>query len=103
MLLLEKGGANPGSVRDALRGGFADSLILQQHGQKMTQRSFVPGGMSSTQLKDLNNILAQANAHDLKLPITQLMRDRFERYVIEMDGADKDHSGIFEELLEINR
>lgn len=103
MLLLERGGANPESVRDALRGGFADSLILQQHGKKMTQRNFIPGGMSSTQLKDLNNILEQANADHLKLPITQLMHDRFQRYVVEMNGAGKDHSGIFEELLDLNR
>ena len=36
MLLLEQGGADPAAVRDALKGGFADSTILQQHGARMT-------------------------------------------------------------------
>ena len=102
MLLLENGGANPDSVRDALRGGFADSAILQQHGERMTTRNFTPGGLSSLQLKDLENILAQADEYHLELPIAQQMRDRFERYVSDLNGADKDHSGIFEELMDIN-
>ena len=46
MLLLEKGGANPAAVRDALKGGFADSTILQQHGKRMSDRDFTPGGLS---------------------------------------------------------
>ena len=29
MLLAEKGGADPAAIRDALKGGFADSIILQ--------------------------------------------------------------------------
>lgn len=31
MLLLERGGADPAAVRAALQGGFADSVILQEH------------------------------------------------------------------------
>ena len=102
MLLLERGGANCDSVRDALRGGFADSAILQQHGERMTNRNFNPGGLSRLQLKDLENILAQAKIQNLKLPIAQQMHDRFQRYVDKLGGANKDHSGIFEELLDIN-
>ena len=57
-LLLEEGGADVGAVRDALLGGFADSTILQQHGKRMSERNFDPGGPSRLQLKDLKNILA---------------------------------------------
>ena len=45
-LMLEQGGTNPAAVRDALRGGFADSTILQQHGTQMNTGDFAPGGMS---------------------------------------------------------
>jgi len=71
MLLLEKGGADPAAVRQALSGGFADSTILQQHGARMTNGDFVPGGLSKFQLKDLDNTLAEADALGLSLPSTQ--------------------------------
>ena len=98
MLLLEKGGADPAAVRQALSGGFADSTILQQHGARMTTGNFVPGGLSKFQVKDLDNTLAEAAALGLKLPSTQAIRDRFAYFVEEMDGADLDHSGLYLEL-----
>lgn len=98
MLLLEKGGADPAAVRQALSGGFADSTILQQHGARMTNGNFVPGGLSKFQLKDLDNTLAEAQALGLHLPSTQAVRDRFEYFINEMDGADMDHSGLYLEL-----
>ncbi len=98
MLLLEKGGADPAAVRLALKGGFADSTILQQHGARMTNGDFTPGGLSKFQLKDLDNTLAEATALGLSLPSTQAVRDRFAHFVNEMEGADLDHSGLYLEL-----
>ena len=98
MLLLEKGGADPAAVRLALKGGFADSTILQQHGARMTNGDFIPGGLSKFQLKDLDNTLAEAEALGLHLPSTQSVRDRFAHFVEAMDGADLDHSGLYLEL-----
>lgn len=99
-LLLERGGADPTAVRAALKGGFADSTILQMHGTRMTDRNFEPGGLSRLQLKDLDNVLSEAGG--LSLPTVQAVRDRFERYVTDLDGAERDHAGLFEELLERN-
>ena len=98
MLLLDKGGADPAAVRDALRGGFADSTILQQHGTRMTTNNFVPGGLSKLQLKDLNNVLSEANDLNLSLPVTQHIRDRFDHFVHQMNGAELDHAGLYLEL-----
>ncbi len=99
-LLLEDGGADPTAVRAALKGGFADSTILQMHGKRMTDRDFTPGGLSRLQLKDLDNVLAEAEG--LNLPTVQAVRDRFARYVGELGGAERDHAGLFEELLDVN-
>lgn len=99
-LLLEEGGADPTAVRAALKGGFADSTILQQHGERMTKRDFVPGGLSRLQVKDLDNVLAEAEG--LTLPVVQAVRDRFARYVEDLGGAEQDHAGLFEELLNLN-
>lgn len=102
MLLLEKGGADPAAVRDALKGGFADSTILQQHGKRMSERDFVPGGLSWVQVKDLDNILAEAGQVGLSLPATEATRARFQTLCTELNGADLDHSALFVELLHHN-
>nr|WP_299146077.1 NAD(P)-dependent oxidoreductase [uncultured Tateyamaria sp.] len=98
MLLAEEGGADPAALRAALKGGFADSVILQQHGERMTTGNFEPGGLSKFQLKDLDNVLGEAESVGLSLPMTQGVRDRFAHFVDHMDGADRDHSGLYLEL-----
>ena len=102
MLFVEKGGANPAAVREALKGGFADSTILQQHGTRMTTGDFVPGGPSRFQVKDMTNVLDEAAADNLQLPLTEEVRDRFKKLVEEMDGGDLDHSALYLELLARN-
>lgn len=101
-LLAEKGGADPAALRAALKGGFADSVILQQHGERMSEGNFAPGGLSKFQLKDLDNTLAEASSVGLALPSTQAVRDRFAYFCDEMDGADLDHSGLYLELKKRN-
>ena len=101
-LLLEEGGADAGAVRDALLGGFADSTILQQHGKRMSERNFEPGGPSRLQLKDLRNILAEAKALKIDLPFSLSAHDRYTRLVKSLAGSELDHSALFIELLDIN-
>ncbi|WP_371153269.1 NAD(P)-dependent oxidoreductase [Jannaschia sp. 2305UL9-9] len=102
MLLLEKGGADPAAVRSALKGGFADSVILQQHGERMTERNFVPGGLTKFQIKDLDNVLDEAGGLGLELPAVTAINDRFKVVRDQMDGGDMDHSALFLELLSRN-
>lgn len=102
MLLLEEGGADPAAVRDALKGGFADSTILQQHGERMTERNFEPGGLSKIQVKDLDNLLEEAGSVNLDLPMTTEIRRRFAYFCDELEGGDRDHSGLYLELRKHN-
>ncbi|MGG7564888.1 NAD(P)-dependent oxidoreductase [Rhodovulum sp. DZ06] len=102
MLLAREGGADPAAIRQALKGGFADGTILQQHGERMTTGDFAPGGPSKLQLKDIDNTLEEAAAHGLTLPMTLSMQERFGRFVRDLDGAEKDHSGLWLELLDQN-
>jgi 3-hydroxyisobutyrate dehydrogenase-like beta-hydroxyacid dehydrogenase len=97
LLLAQRGGADPAKVREALRGGFAESRILELHGQRMVERDFVTKGRSVTHLKDLDNALDAAERIDLdSLPYTALTADLF-RGLIENAG-DLDHSGLLVEL-----
>lgn len=102
MLLLERGGADPAAVRTALRGGFADSVILQQHGARMTEGNFAPGGLVKFQIKDLDNVLEAAAALDLTLPGVDAVNERFRRLRDAMDGGEMDHSALYLELKDLN-
>lgn len=102
MLLLERGGADLAAVRDALKGGFADSVILQQHGARMEKRDFAPGGHAWVQLKDLNNISSEAKELGLNLPSIEAVRARFTRLTDELGHGALDHSALFVELLDLN-
>jgi 2-hydroxy-3-oxopropionate reductase len=98
ILLAEKAGLEKGALRQALAGGFADSVIFQQHGARMEDRNFVPGGKSAFQLKDLINLLDASQNLNIELPLVSILRQRFSYLVNEMNGADLDHSALWLEL-----
>jgi 2-hydroxy-3-oxopropionate reductase len=101
LLLCERGGANMAKVKEAITGGFADSRILQVHGQRMVERDFAPRGRMSVQLKDLRNALATASEVGYDAPITALFE---QLYAVSIDHglADLDQSGLFVELASRN-
>lgn len=99
LILARAGGADPVKVREALAGGFADSLILQVHGQRMIDRAFDPGGPCRLQLKDLRNILGAAAACQRRLPLAEHVASLYESLVAH-GGGELDHSAL---LLEIER
>ena len=101
LLLCEKGGADMAKVKEAITGGFADSRILQVHGQRMIERDFSPRGKMSVQIKDLRNALATASEIGFEAPITSLFEQLYAQG-IEHGLADLDHSGLFVELASRN-
>lgn len=99
LLLANESGADPAAVRKAMTGGFADSLILQIHGQRMLDRTWLPGGACAMHLKDMDNALSEAGSLGLTLPLAERTRELFAK-VVETRGPGVDHSGL---LLEIER
>jgi 2-hydroxy-3-oxopropionate reductase len=97
LLLAQRGGADPAKVRQALRGGFAESRILELHGQRMVERDFATKGRSVTHLKDLDNALDAAGRLLMDaVPYTALTADLFRRLI--ENAGDLDHSGLLVEL-----
>jgi 2-hydroxy-3-oxopropionate reductase len=97
LLLAKRGGADPAKVREALRGGFAESRILDLHGQRMVERDFITKGRSVTHLKDLDNALDAAERLALDaVPYTALTADLFRGLIA--NAGDLDHSGLLVEL-----
>lgn len=101
LLLCEKGGADMARVKQAITGGFADSRILQVHGQRMIERDFTKRGAIAVQLKDMRNALATASEIGFEAPITGLFEQLFSQ-AVEHGLADLDHSALFVELARRN-
>ena len=99
--LCEKAGADPNKMIEALKGGWADSKILQTHGKRMINKDFSPKGKTSTHLKDMNNILECAQNFNTQLPISKLVKEMYKSLVKNGHG-DKDHSSLYKEVERIN-
>ena len=100
-ILAGGGGADRARVREALQGGFASSRILTEHGQRMVDRAFEPGGPAKFQLKDLHNALSAADSLGLELPITKLLHGLFDA-MVQSGKGDMDHSGLLTHLEALN-
>ncbi len=101
LLLCQKGGADPARVREAIGGGFAESRILQLHGERMIERDFAPRGSMAVQLKDMRNALETAADMGFTAPVTAALEQLYAD-AIEHGDAGLDHSGLFVELARRN-
>lgn len=101
LLFAAKGGADMAKVREAMTGGFADSRILQLHGQRMVERDFAPRARMAVQLKDLRNALDTAREIGFDGPLTTLLETLYAQAVAH-GLAELDHSGLFVELAQRN-
>jgi 3-hydroxyisobutyrate dehydrogenase-like beta-hydroxyacid dehydrogenase len=93
LTLAERCGIDPRLVQQALRGGFADSKILQIHGTRMIERAYTPGGRARTQLKDLRLAEALAREAGVRLPHLENAIALYEALVARGEG-DLDHSAL---------
>lgn len=93
----KRGGADPAAVRQALMGGFAESKILNLHGERMVERNFVPGSPAEYQLKDLRTAQALAKELGLHLTLLDSMAGIFGD-MIANEGNGVDVAGVLREV-----
>ena len=93
LTLAKCAGVDPGMVRKALQGGFAESRVLDLHGGRMVDRAFAPGGPARVQLKDINQALELANQVNLHTP-TLLNAQSLWQKMIDKGWGDLDQAGI---------
>ncbi len=93
--LARAAGADPARVREALNveGGFAQSRILDLHGQRMIDGAFTPGGRVSVQHKDVHQGLELAEQVGIRLPSLERNVELWDA-MIEKGWADLDHSAL---------
>ena len=97
LVFASKAGANPAKIREALMGGFANSKILEVHGERMVKGTFDPGFRIQLHQKDLNLALEGAKALGVALPNTQKAQELFSKCV-ELGGAGWDHSAMIKSI-----
>jgi len=93
--LAELSGVDPALVRKALLGGFAESRILDLHGDRMVRRDFEPGGRATLQLKDVRLMSQLADSVGLDSSTLKNSLAQWEKFVHEKGLGDLDHSGLF--------
>ena len=93
LVLAQKAGVDPSKVRQALLGGFAESRILDVHGQRMLDRSFKPGFRARMHVKDLSIALGAGREYDAPLPGTAQTMELYKALLAAGRGDD-DHSAL---------
>lgn len=93
LTLAAKAGVDPARVRQALLGGFAQSRILDVHGQRMLERNFAPGFKVRLHQKDLGIALATGTALGVPLPATAVVAEAFAA-LRRLGREDHDHASL---------
>ena len=93
LVLAAKAGVDPAKVRQALLGGFAQSKILEAHGQKMLERNFKPGFRIRLHEKDMKIALATGSEYGVPLMITGAVGQMMTA-MKGMGNGDLDHSAL---------
>jgi len=97
LLFASRAGADPAKVRQALMGGFANSRILELHGERMIKRTFEPGFRIELHQKDLNLALQGAKELKISLPNTANCQELFNSCAAH-GGSAWDHSAMVRAL-----
>jgi 2-hydroxy-3-oxopropionate reductase len=93
LVLAAKAGVDPAKVRQALLGGFAQSKILEAHGQKMLERNFKPGFRIRLHEKDMKIALATGSEYGVPLMVTGIVGQMMTA-MKGMGNGDLDHAGL---------
>ena len=94
LILSEAAGVDPKAVREAIKNGFAGSPILENHGKRILENNFKPGGKCSTQLKDMKNIVETAKTYNVLLPLSEQI-EKFYGLMVKDGKSDLDHSALY--------
>jgi len=93
LVLAAKAGVDPAKVRQALLGGFAQSKMLESHGQKMLDRNFKPGFRIRLHEKDMKIALATGSEFGVPLMVTGVVGQMMTA-MKGMGNGDLDHSAL---------
>ncbi len=93
LVLGTKAGVDPAIILRVLRGGYAQTRVMDVRGPKIVAGDFEPGGRVTVQYKDLGIALETADKLNVPLPGTALARQLYSALLASGRG-DLDHSAV---------
>lgn len=73
-----KTGLDPHTLFDAIRGGFAQSAVMDVKVPKLLSRDFSASARIAVHLKDINNAMEVAEHLGLELSMTKIGREQMD-------------------------
>jgi 2-hydroxy-3-oxopropionate reductase len=101
LTLAKKAGVDVAKVRSALLGGFAQSKILDLHGQRVLDNNFKPGFKVKLHRKDMNIALQTGKELSVPLPGSAIVAAQMDALIASGDG-ELDHSALAKFLQSIS-
>ena len=88
LALARKAGVDAGKVREALLGGFAQSRVLDVHGERALKGTFKPGFKTHLFAKDMRNVVATLAEHETPAPVTAIVQQLLHATMAAGRGED---------------
>jgi len=88
LALARKAGVDASKVRDALLGGFAQSRVLEVHGERALKGTFKPGFKTHLFAKDLRNVVATLAEQETAAPVTAVVQQLLHATMAAGRGED---------------
>ena len=98
--LARKAGVDAARVREALLGGFAQSRVLEVHGDRALKNTYVPGFKTHLYAKDMRNVIATLAEHDTPAPVTAVVQQLLHAAMAAGRGED-DNSIMAKTIFEL--
>ena len=100
LALARKAGVDAARVRDALLGGFAQSRVLEVHGDRALKNTYKPGFKTHLYAKDMRNVIATLAEHNTPAPVTAVVQQLLHATMAAGHGED-DNSIMAKTLFEL--
>jgi 2-hydroxy-3-oxopropionate reductase len=100
LALARKAGVDAGKVREALLGGFAQSRVLEVHGERALKGTFKPGFKTHLFAKDMRNVVSTLAEQEVPAPVTAVVQQLLHATMAAGRGED-DNSIMAKTVFEI--
>jgi 2-hydroxy-3-oxopropionate reductase len=88
LALALKAGVDAAKVREALLGGFAQSRVLEVHGERALKGTFKPGFKTHLFAKDMRNVVSTLAEHNTPAPVTAIVQQLLHATMAAGRGED---------------
>jgi 2-hydroxy-3-oxopropionate reductase len=88
LALARKANVDAAKVREALLGGFAQSRVLEVHGERALKGTFKPGFKTHLYAKDMRNVVSTLAQHTVAAPVTAVVQQMLHATMAAGHGED---------------